>query len=75
MPAVADELLTVALGPGHDRAGGVDDVEARVRELAHDPLADAVGGDGHPSLLDRLRGGAAHIAIDLVGPGQLPHAG
>ena len=38
------------------------------------PLADAGGGDGHASLLDRGRGGAAHIAVDLIGPGQLPHA-
>ena len=43
-------------------------------QFAHDAFADAVGGDRDAALLHGFGSGAADVAVDLVGPGQLAHA-
>ena len=69
VPAIAHELLAVALGAGNDRAGGVDDVQPALLKFDHHAFANAVGGDRHAALLDRLGSSHANIAVYIVRAG------
>jgi hypothetical protein len=70
---LADQLLSQALDLGHQRAGGVDQLERGGRRLLRQVRSHPVGGDRHPletaarSLVDRRR------AFDALGAQPLDH--